>query len=32
MLEVNDTLHVNVAYFDGQEEGDVGYPYYRNTP
>jgi len=23
-----DTVHVNVEYFDGLEEGDVGYPYY----
>lgn len=24
----SDTLHVSVEYVDGQEEGDVGYPYY----
>lgn len=23
-----ETIRVNVEYFDGQEEGDVGYPYY----
>ena len=28
MNDVRDTIHVNVEYFDGQEEGDVGYPYY----
>ena len=28
MLEPSDTLHITVEYFDGQEEGDVGYPYY----
>jgi len=28
MTTPNDTLHVNVEYFDGMEEGDVGYPYY----
>jgi predicted RNase H-like HicB family nuclease len=28
MSAVRDTIHVNVEYFDGQEEGDVGYPYY----
>ena len=28
MSDVRDTIHVNVEYFDGQEEGDVGYPYY----
>jgi len=26
--KVNDTIHVNVEYFDGQDEDDVGYPYY----
>ena len=25
---VSDTIHVNVEYFTGQDEGDVGYPYY----
>jgi hypothetical protein len=24
----NDTLHIVVEYYDGQEEGDVGYAYY----
>jgi len=28
MVEPRDTIHVQVEYFDGQEEGDVGYPYY----
>jgi predicted RNase H-like HicB family nuclease len=28
MTQVRDTIHVNVEYFDGQEEGDVGYPYF----
>jgi predicted RNase H-like HicB family nuclease len=28
MSQVRDTIHVNVEYFDGQEEGDVGYPYF----
>jgi predicted RNase H-like HicB family nuclease len=28
MSEISDTIHVNVEYFDGQEEGDVGHPYY----
>ncbi len=28
MSAPSDTLHVTVEYFDGQEEGDVGYPYY----
>lgn len=28
MTEVNDTIHVKVEYFDGQEEGDVGHPYF----
>ena len=28
MSDVRDTIHVNVEYFDGQEDGDVGYPYY----
>lgn len=28
MSDVRDTIHVNVEYFDGQEEGDLGYPYY----
>lgn len=25
---MNDTIHVLVEYHDGQEDGDVGYPYY----
>lgn len=25
---MNDTIHVLVEHHDGQEEGDVGYPYY----
>jgi hypothetical protein len=28
MNEVKDTVHVRVEYFSGDEEGDVGYPYY----
>ncbi|MFW5692545.1 MAG: type II toxin-antitoxin system HicB family antitoxin [Chloroflexota bacterium] len=28
MAQPNDTLHVIVEFHDGQEEGDVGYPYY----
>ncbi len=28
MGEVRDAIHVNVEYFDGQEEGDIGLPYY----
>lgn len=28
MTDWNDTIHVMVEYHDGQEEGDVGYPYY----
>ena len=28
MGQLNDTIHVTVEYFDGQAEGDVGYPYY----
>ncbi len=28
MDETRDTIHVNVEYFDGQGEDDVGYPYY----
>jgi predicted RNase H-like HicB family nuclease len=26
--EIRDAIHVNVEYFDGQEEGDVGNSYY----
>ncbi len=28
MAQPSDTLHVIVEFHDGQEEGDVGYPYY----
>lgn len=28
MDTVQDTIHVKVEYFTGQDEGDVGYPYY----
>ncbi|MEO8610862.1 MAG: type II toxin-antitoxin system HicB family antitoxin [Chloroflexota bacterium] len=28
MSDVRDTIHVNVEYFDGQEDEGVGYPYY----
>lgn len=28
MSEIHDTLHIRVEYFDGQEEGDAGHPYY----
>jgi len=30
MSDIKDTIHVNVEYFTGREEGDddVGYPYY----
>ena len=28
MAEARETIHVNIEYFDGQDEGDVGYPYY----
>jgi predicted RNase H-like HicB family nuclease len=28
MAQPHDTLHVTVEFHDGQEEGDVGYPYY----
>ena len=28
MSQPNDTLHVTVEFYDGQEEGDVGHPYY----
>ena len=28
MNEIKTVVHVDVEYFDGQEEGDVGYPYY----
>ncbi len=33
MTEIKTLVHVNIEYFDGQEEGDVGYPYYvANSP
>ena len=28
MSEVKTLVHVEIDYFDGQEEGDVGHPYY----
>ncbi len=28
MTQPSDTLHVTVEYFDGQDEGDDGHPYY----
>jgi predicted RNase H-like HicB family nuclease len=28
MSDVKTMVHVEVDYFDGQEEGDVGHPYY----
>lgn len=28
MSTLNDTLHFNVTYHDGQEDGDGGIPYY----
>jgi predicted RNase H-like HicB family nuclease len=28
MSAVRDTIHVNIEYFDGQDEGDDGTPYY----
>lgn len=28
MNDPKDIVHVEVEYFDGQEEGDVGYPYF----
>jgi len=28
MSEAKETLHIRIEYFDGQDEGDVGYPYY----
>jgi predicted RNase H-like HicB family nuclease len=28
MGEINTLVHVDIEHFDGQEEGDVGYPYY----
>lgn len=28
MSEIRDTVHIRVEYFDGQEEGDAGQPYY----
>lgn len=31
MSEVKTSIRINVEYFDGQEEGDVGYAYYVAT-
>lgn len=28
MSEIKDTVYINIEYFDGQDEDDVGYPYY----
>ena len=28
MSQIKDTVYVTVEYFDGQAEGDEGYPYY----
>jgi predicted RNase H-like HicB family nuclease len=28
MNQPDDTLHVTVEYYDGQDEGDEGHPYY----
>jgi len=28
MSDVKNTIYVQVEWFDGQEEGDVGYPYF----
>jgi predicted RNase H-like HicB family nuclease len=28
MAKIKDTVHINIEYFDGQEENDVGHPYY----
>lgn len=28
MANIQSTIHVSVDYFTGQDEGDVGYPYY----
>lgn len=28
MSEAQDTLHIQIEHFTGQEEGDVGHPYY----
>ena len=28
MSEVQDTLHIQIEHFTGQEEDDVGHPYY----
>jgi predicted RNase H-like HicB family nuclease len=28
MGEVNDTIHVNVEYYSGEDEDDEGVPYY----
>jgi predicted RNase H-like HicB family nuclease len=31
MSQPNDTLYITIEYYDGQDEGDVGYPYYVAT-
>jgi predicted RNase H-like HicB family nuclease len=31
MEKIQDTLHIQVEYYDGREEGDVGHPYYVAT-
>jgi predicted RNase H-like HicB family nuclease len=31
MIPPRDTLYVTVEYYDGQDEGDVGHPYYVAT-
>jgi predicted RNase H-like HicB family nuclease len=28
MAEIKDTVFIRIEYFDGQEEGDIGHPYY----
>lgn len=28
MTEIRDTIHMNVEYFDGQDEDDLGKPYF----
>jgi len=28
MVEVNDTIHINVEYYSGEDEDDEGAPYY----
>ena len=31
MSAIKDMVYVNIEYYDGQAEGDVGYPYYVAT-